>query len=198
MTRDTAAHIAALQWCIQNPGEFNPITIDGMSSLLPKDSAWLKDEKFPETVKQLIRKLVNLSTVNAQYRFIQIFRNLPTYGTTFFLVSRTERGSKIPVEEQRLGVNREEVMLLDINSSELVRKIPLSSIKKWATSGNFLLLDLGNDEVEYFQTEDASAISHLISGYIDIRAGKKTDEPSSSIEGKESIPVQPPPSCLRS
>ncbi|KAI9206533.1 uncharacterized protein BJ171DRAFT_498098 [Polychytrium aggregatum] len=121
-------------------------------------------------------KLQGLSELNAKFRFVQLSRSLKTYGITFFLCKEKQqkKNKLIPV---LLGITKQSVVRLDVESKEIMQEWKLTQLRRWAAANNSFTLDFGDYADAYYsvQTPEGEQISQLISGYIDIILKKRKD-----------------------
>ena len=74
-----------------------------------------------------------------------------------------------------LGVTKDSVLRLDETSKVILKKWPLTTVKRWAASVNVFTLDFGDYHDQYYsvQTTEGEHIAQLIQGYIDIILKKR-------------------------
>ena len=81
------------------------------------------------------RKLAGVSELDAKYRYVQLCRSLNTYGITFYAVeekrSSDKKGKPIP---RLLGISREKVVLVDVDSNAIVKTWPLTNLRRWSAT----------------------------------------------------------------
>jgi talin len=135
--------------------------------------AWAKEKGIEKEIMKEWRKLVGMTDINAKYRYIQLCRSLKTWGITTYLCRVIEKDTKKKKPPKvLLGITRESVLFLDPETKEMTKTWQLKKLRRWAASSttNTVTLDFGTYESDYIQltTDDADAISALISGYIDI------------------------------
>ena len=175
VSSDQAAKFAAYQVQIDR-GDFNESYYKTgnveAKDVLPKEYA--KNKDVMKKVKEEHKAIVGLDIINAKYKYIQLCQNLPTYGVTFFLVKEKMKG-KNKLVPRLLGVDKDSVLRLDEKTKEVLKKWPLTQVRRWAASPNSFTLDFGDYTEGYYsvQTAEGEQISQLIAGYIDIILKKR-------------------------
>ncbi|EGC30476.1 hypothetical protein DICPUDRAFT_50735 [Dictyostelium purpureum] len=175
--REESLALAALQ-CQVSHGDYNPTKhTSGFLNLkeyLPLQ--WVKSKGAEKDIYKEYKKLVNMTEVNAKYRYVQLCRSLKTYGMTSFEVKLREYGKKKMVDHI-LGITRESMMLMLVETKEIVMTHPLKHIKRWAATEKSFTFDFGDHETEYLilYTPSPEQISQLISGYIEIIMKSRKD-----------------------
>ncbi|KAJ3335669.1 Talin-1 [Gonapodya sp. JEL0774] len=190
-TPDEAIQFAALQAQVQF-GNFEPERHKAgffkLKDFLPEE--YHRERMFEKRILAEHQKLHGMSELNAKFRYVQLCRSLKTYGVTFFIV-KEKAAKKNKIGSMLLGVTKESVVRLDVETKEIIKSWPITQLRRWAASPNSLTLDFGDYADAYYsvQTTEGEAISSLIGGYIDIILKKKRDaERSVEIEAEE-MPV---------
>ncbi|KXS11309.1 hypothetical protein M427DRAFT_505616, partial [Gonapodya prolifera JEL478] len=185
---DEAIQFAALQAQVQF-GNYEPekhkVGFLKMKEFLPDE--YQKERTFDKRIVAEHQKLHGMSELNAKFRYVQLCRSLKTYGFTFFVV-KEKLAKKNKIVPMLLGVTKESVVRLDVETKEVIKSWPISQLRRWAASPNSLTLDFGDYADAYYsvQTNEGEAISSLIGGYIDIILKKRKDaERSVEIETEE-------------
>lgn len=176
-TPEEAAQFAGIQLQVQfgshEPDKHKPgFTV--VSDFLPPD--YRKDKSVEKLMYNEHRKLQGMTEWNAKYRYIQLCRSLKTYGVSFFLVKEMNPKKKKLVDVL-LGITKDNVVRLDVDTKEVIKSWPLSQLRRWAASPNTFTLDFGDYADAYYsiQTSDGEQISQIIAGYIDIILKKKRE-----------------------
>ncbi len=165
---EEAIQIAAVQLQVEM-GNYDPQTHNDewfhRSEFLP--AAHQKKVNWTD-IARAWQKMVNMSKMNAYYKYVQTCRQLPTYGiTTFEVREKRDQGKLVTV---LLGVTRDSVMRMDLNTKEVIKAYPLEHVRRWAAAKTSFTLDFGTYEKDYYTvaTSRGEEISQLLSGYIDI------------------------------
>ncbi|EFA77155.1 filopodin [Heterostelium album PN500] len=198
--REEAVQLAALQ-CQVAMNDFNPAKhVNGYLALkeyLPLQ--WAKSKNAEKDIYKEYRKVVNMSEVNAKYRYVQLCRSLKTYGMTSFPVKmKPKDGNKKKAVEMTLGITRESMILMVDETKEVIKSHPLKHIRRWAATEKTFTLDFGDHDEEYLVllTDKPEEISNLIAGYIDIilksrrDTSKFSDKEEGGIATEESIAIK--------
>ncbi|ORX59304.1 hypothetical protein BCR36DRAFT_408797 [Piromyces finnis] len=191
-TMEEAAQLAAIQCQIQYgnyDSEKHKDKFFRNPEIVPKE--YFKNRSVEKMIQQEYSKLKGLNELNAKFRYVQLSRSLKTYGVSFFYVmEKGEKKSKynIPVY---LGVTKESVIKLDVETKEIKKKWSLKQLRRWAATPTSFTLDFGDYSNAYYnvQTKEGEQISQLISGYIDIILKKKKDAERMSKEEDEEYAV---------
>ncbi|KAK6099239.1 hypothetical protein MT418_000678 [Batrachochytrium dendrobatidis] len=127
-------------------------------------------------------KLHGMSELNAKFRYVQMCRSLKTYGTTFFVVKEPAAKRK-KATTMLLGVTKQSILRVDLETKEIVQEWKLTQIRRWAATAKTFTLDFGDHSENYYSVEstEGDQISRLISGYIDIIV-KKRNQKSRTVE----------------
>eukprot|EP01128_Nolandella_sp_AFSM9_P006787 TRINITY_DN3568_c0_g1_i1.p1 TRINITY_DN3568_c0_g1~~TRINITY_DN3568_c0_g1_i1.p1 ORF type:complete len:2426 (+),score=783.97 TRINITY_DN3568_c0_g1_i1:67-7278(+) len=160
-----------------DPAKHTPVFYQ-LATYLPAANVKSKKTKPKLLQEQLMmehRKLVNTTEVNAKYKYVQTVRQLPTYGMTFYtvqipVVKKKGKKKSGKMQDILIGITREKVLQMDIESKEVIREYPLVHLKRWAAVRGKFTFDFGDHEDEYWTvfTPEGNQMSQLISGYIDI------------------------------
>ncbi|TPX31993.1 hypothetical protein SmJEL517_g04801 [Synchytrium microbalum] len=174
-TKDEAGLFGAIQLQTQygnhEPDKHRPGFVK-MKEFVPPE--YVKNKDVEKKMYSEHSKLQGLNELNAKFRYVQLSRSLKTYGITFFLVKeRAEKKSKLV--EVLLGVTKESVVRLDVESKDVIKTWRLTQLRRWAASPNSFTLDFGDYADAYYSvlTTEGEQISQLIAGYIDIILKKK-------------------------
>lgn len=177
INREKAVEFGALQLQItygdHDPEKHKPGFFD-LNLFLPK--AYRKDKNIVKEILRDHRKVVGMNDMNAKYRYVQLVRGLKTYGITFFECEQREKGKKKMISIL-LGVTREKIVKVDPETQRVVKEWGWNQMRRWSSVKNTFTLDFGDYEDDYLQlfTEEAEALSQLISGYIDIILKSRID-----------------------
>ncbi|TPX50472.1 hypothetical protein SeLEV6574_g00877 [Synchytrium endobioticum] len=174
-TKDEASQFGAIQLQAQygnhEPDKHRP-GFTKIKDFCPPE--YVKNKDIEKKIYAEHAKLQGLTELNAKFRYIQLSRSLKTYGITFFLVKeRAEKKNKLV--DVLLGVTKEAVVRLDVETKEVIKAWKLTQLRRWAASPNSFTLDFGDYADSYYSvmTTEGEQISQLISGYIDIILKKK-------------------------
>nr|KAJ3421186.1 Talin-1 [Polyrhizophydium stewartii] len=178
-----AAQLGAIQMQIQfgnhEPDKHKP----GFVKL--KDFVPPEYQKNKDVEKKMFgehSKLQGMTELNAKFRYVQMCRSLKTYGTTFFVVKEPATKKK-KAANVLLGVTKQNVVRMDIETKEVLGEWKLTQIRRWAATAKNFTLDFGDYSENYYnvETTEGEQISRLIAGYIDIIV-KKRNQKSKTIE----------------
>jgi len=177
-TMEEASQLAAIQCQIQYgnyDSEKHKEKFFRNPEIVPKE--YYKNRTVEKMIQQEYSKLAGLNELNAKFRYVQLSRSLKTYGVSFFYVM--EKGEKKTkyTNPVYLGVTKESVIKLDVETKEIKKKWPLKQLRRWAATPTSFTLDFGDYSNAYYNvlTKEGEQISQLISGYIDIILKKKKD-----------------------
>jgi len=141
-----------------------------LKQFVPKD---LFGSKKPNDWESLIFKAhaLNLgkSEEDAKTEYLDIVKQWPFYGTTFYPPCKTIGIKKIPAKVI-IGVNAEGILLLK-KDKELVSTHPFTEICSWASSSTTFAFEFGSqtESQKYtFETKQGAIIAASIQTYIDI------------------------------
>lgn len=177
-TLNEACQLAAFQ-CQVEKGNYDSEKHDGESLALKEivPSEYRSNKNMEGFVIREYQKLANLDDLNAKYRYIQLCRSIKTYGITFFSVKEEMRNKKgkFPI---LLGVSRDSVLRVDPVSKEILKRWPISNLRRWAAIRGKVAFDFGDYSMYYYTiyTDEMSSISRLIGGYIKINRNRKKKE----------------------
>ncbi|KAF2072395.1 hypothetical protein CYY_006287 [Polysphondylium violaceum] len=152
---------------------------------------YVKTKNIEKDIYKEYKKLVNMSEVNAKYRYVQLCRSLKTYGMTSFEVKL-----RVPMKKKMvdhiLGITREQMILIESETKEVIKSHPLKHIKRWAATEKSFTLDFGDHEEEYLIlfTNKPDEISQLIGGYIEIIMKARRDTSKTITTNDESVGVE--------
>lgn len=173
LSREEAIALAAFQLQVAE-GDHAPVRHKKgflvLENFLPPE--WVKNKKgIEKDIYTEHRKLTGTSELNAKFRYVQLIRNVKSFGITFFTCRERGVGKKkgkwIPV---LIGITREKIMRVEPDDRSVIKEYPLKHLKRWAAKINTFTFDFGDHEDDYYtvQTTQGDAISQLIAGYIDI------------------------------
>jgi hypothetical protein len=141
-----------------------------LKQFVPKD---LFPTKRPNEWEALIFKVhaqnVGKSEEDAKTEYLEIVKQWPFYGTTFYPPCRSIGSKKIPAKVI-IGVNAEGILLLK-KDKELVSTHPFTEICSWASSSTTFAFEFGSqaESQKYtFETKQGAIIAASIQTYIDI------------------------------
>jgi len=154
-----------------------------LKQFVPKD---LYPTKKPNEWESLIFKAHGLNTSkseeDAKTEYLDIVKQWPFYGTTFYPPCRSIGSKKIPAKVI-IGVNAEGILLLK-KDKELVSTHPFTEICSWASSSTTFAFEFGSqtESQKYtFETKQGAIIAASIQTYIDIlvqmlKSGEEDDD----------------------
>ncbi|KAI8930298.1 hypothetical protein BC831DRAFT_440033 [Entophlyctis helioformis] len=182
-TASEAAQLAGIQMQIQYGNHEADRHKPGFVKL--KDFVPPEYHKSKDVEKRLYAehaKLQNLGELNAKFRYVQMCRSLKTYGVSFFLVKEPATKKK-KAASVLLGITKESIIRMDIESKEELSKWYLKQLRRWAATPKGFTLDFGEYSDSYYsvETPEGEQISRLISGYIDIIV-KRRNQASRNVE----------------
>jgi len=141
-----------------------------LKQFVPKD---LFPQKKPNDWEALIFKAhaanTGKSEEDAKTEYLDIVKQWPFYGTTFYPPCKTIGSKKIP-NKVIIGVNAEGILLLK-KDKELVSTHPFTEICSWASSSTTFAFEFGSqtESQKYtFETKQGAIIAASIQTYIDI------------------------------
>eukprot|EP01117_Protostelium_nocturnum_P013126 TRINITY_DN487_c0_g1_i1.p1 TRINITY_DN487_c0_g1~~TRINITY_DN487_c0_g1_i1.p1 ORF type:complete len:2445 (+),score=1078.48 TRINITY_DN487_c0_g1_i1:119-7453(+) len=134
---------------------------------------YVKNKTIEKDIMKEWRKLVGTTEQNAKYKYIQLCRSLKTWGITTYLCTIIDKQEKKKKPQKvLLGITRDSVLFLNVETKEIERTWLLKKLRRWAAAegSKTITLDFGNYENDYvvLATDEAEAISALLAGYIDI------------------------------
>jgi len=154
-----------------------------LKQFVPKD---LFQQKKPNDWEALIFKAhatnTGKSEEDAKSEYLEIVKQWPFYGTTFYPPCKTIGSKKIP-NKVIIGVNAEGILLLK-KDKELVSTHPFTEICSWASSSTTFAFEFGSqtESQKYtFETKQGAIIAASIQTYIDIlvqmlKSGEEEEE----------------------
>jgi len=172
---EDAIKLAAIQVQITYGDHKQPTHVVGFLSanlkqFVPKD---LFPTKKPTEWETLIFKVhaqnIGKSEEEAKTEYLEIVKQWPFYGTTFYPPCRSIGSRKIPAKVI-IGVNAEGILLLK-KDKELVSTHPFTEICSWASSSTTFAFEFGSqaESQKYtFETKQGAIIAASIQTYIDI------------------------------
>jgi len=141
-----------------------------LKQFIPKD---LFSQKKPNDWEALLFKAHALnagkSEEDAKSEYLDIVKQWPFYGTTFYPPCKTIGNKRIP-SKVIIGVNAEGILLLK-KDKELVSTHPFTEICSWASSSTTFAFEFGSqsESQKYtFETKQGAIIAATIQTYIDI------------------------------
>jgi talin len=192
---DEALQLAGLQVHVTY-GDHNPNTHvvgflnNNLKDFVPKQ---LMPMKRPSEWEGLIfkqhAKCKGKTKEGAQTEYLDIVKQWPFYGTTFYPPCKAIGNRKIP-NKVIIGVNAEGILLLKPKDKELISTHPFTEICSWASSANTFAFEFGsqNESQKYtFETKQGAIIAASIQTYIDIlvqmlKNGESEDDDSTNVE----------------
>jgi len=157
-----------------------------LKQFIPKDLFTLKK---PAEWEALIFKAhqahVGKTAEEAKTEYLDIVKQWPFYGTTFYPPCKSVQSKKLP-SKVIIGVNAEGILLLK-KDKELVSTHPFTEICSWASSSTTFAFEFGSqtESQKYtFETKQGAIIAASIQTYIDIlvqflRSGEEEEEEES-------------------
>jgi len=154
-----------------------------LKQFVPKD---LFQQKKPTDWEALIFKAhgMNVGKVEeeAKSEYLDVVKQWPFYGTTFYPPCRTIGNKKLP-SKVIIGVNAEGILLLK-KDKELLSTHPFTEICSWASSSTTFAFEFGSQTESQkftFETKQGAIIAASIQTYIDIlvqmlKSGDDDDE----------------------
>jgi len=154
-----------------------------LKQFVPKD---LFQQKKPNDWEALIFKAhaqnSSKSEEDAKTEYLEVVKQWPFYGTTFYPPCKTIGSKKIP-NKVIIGVNAEGILLLK-KDKELVSTHPFTEICSWASSSTTFAFEFGSqtESQKYtFETKQGAIIAASIQTYIDIlvqmlKSGEEEEE----------------------
>jgi FERM central domain/PTB domain (IRS-1 type) len=114
------------------------------------------------------RKHQGKSEEEAKLEYLDIVRQWPYYGTTFFPPCKVQSKQKGLPSKVIIGVNAEGILLLKKDKG-LIGTHPFTEICSWSSSGSTFAFDFGTEGHKYtFETKQGAIIAATIQTYIDI------------------------------
>eukprot|EP01124_Arcella_intermedia_P002056 TRINITY_DN11131_c0_g1_i1.p1 TRINITY_DN11131_c0_g1~~TRINITY_DN11131_c0_g1_i1.p1 ORF type:complete len:2488 (-),score=619.84 TRINITY_DN11131_c0_g1_i1:27-7406(-) len=178
-TKEEAIKFAALQLQITF-GNFDPKkhTKSWLDKTQFLPSHWQKEKKIESEIYKEYKKLVNLNPQQAKYRYYNEMRQMKSFGTTFFTCIMYYDEKKKKKKKNRpikLGVSREDFIVLDLTTREPIHKWNFTWHKSFKqktlpNGENLVLIDFGDHLPPQLliKSPHADQICKLITGYIDL------------------------------
>jgi len=111
------------------------------------------------------------SAEDAKTEYLDIVKQWPYYGTTFYPPCRSIGNRRLPAKNVVIGVNAEGILLLKREKQELISTHPFTEICSWASSSTTFAFEFGSqtESTKYtFDTKQGAIIASTIQTYIDI------------------------------
>jgi len=141
-----------------------------LKQFVPKD---LFSQKRPNEWEAAIFKShamnIGKTAEEAKSEYLEIVKQWPFYGTTFFPPCKSIGNKKLP-QKVIIGVNAEGILLLK-RDKELVSTHPFTEICSWASSSATFAFEFGSqsESQKYtFETRQGAIVASTIQTYIDI------------------------------
>jgi len=159
-----------------------------LKNFIPKQLMPLKKpSEWEAAVFKAHAKNAGKSAEDSKSMYLDIVKQWPYYGTTFYPPCKTVGNRKIPARVI-IGVNAEGILLLKPRDKELISTHPFTEICSWASSANTFAFEFGsqNESQKYtFETKQGAIIAASIQTYIDIlvqmlKNGESDDEDDAS------------------
>eukprot|EP01119_Soliformovum_irregulare_P014991 TRINITY_DN4169_c0_g1_i1.p1 TRINITY_DN4169_c0_g1~~TRINITY_DN4169_c0_g1_i1.p1 ORF type:complete len:889 (-),score=215.13 TRINITY_DN4169_c0_g1_i1:222-2888(-) len=179
-TLSEAVQLAATKFQI-NFGDHNPaihkpgfLKQTDLKHFLPESlESWgITFQKLEKQIYKEHCKLRGIKEEFAKYRYLQLCRNLKSYGTVLFpvkLVSQKGKNCKLPSEVILLGFSRDSILFMTNNKlKDVLQEFPLVQLRKWEGTASSFMLDFGDYEQGQFWFEaEGDIISKYLSDYFD-------------------------------
>jgi len=123
------------------------------------------------------------SPEDAKSEYLEIVKQWPFYGTTFYPPCKSTKNPKLPAKVI-IGVNAEGILLLK-KDKELISTHPFTEICSWASSSNTFAFEFGTQTESQkfsFETKQGAIIAACIQTYIDILVQMLKGGVSDSVE----------------
>jgi hypothetical protein len=107
---------------------------------------------------------------DAKLDYINLIKEWPFYGTTFFPPVKSPNNKNLP-SKVVLGVNYDGIRLYKTKNRELISEHPFTEICSWASSSSTFAFEFGNHEASTkysFETKQGAVIAATIQTYIDL------------------------------
>lgn len=108
------------------------------------NSEWLKKVKEKDVYREHM-KLVGMSELDAEYRYVQFCRSLKPYDVTIFKVEEKKKGTN-KLAPLYLGITRESILRMNYETKEIEKQWPITHLRRWAPSEKSITLDFGDYE----------------------------------------------------
>jgi len=190
---DEAILLAGLQVQV-NYGDHNTSThvvgflSHNLKNFVPKQLMALKKPNEWETlIFKAHARNTGKSAEDAKTEYLDIVKQWPYYGTTFYPPCKVISKGKLP-SKVIIGVNAEGILMLKTKDKELISTHPFTEICQWASSTNTFSFEFGpvtEAQKFTFETKQGAIIAASIQTYIDIlvqmlKNGDSDDDESGS------------------
>jgi hypothetical protein len=138
-----------------------------LKEFIPKE--FLKSKEITRRIIIEHKKNLGINGLLSKAKYISLARSLYTYGVTFFVVKEKMK-QKNRLVPRLLGISKDGIFRLNVKTKEIIKRHPITSVKRWTATENSLTLDFGDYSDSYYsvRTTESQKISQLIAGYIDI------------------------------
>eukprot|EP01132_Coremiostelium_polycephalum_P004076 gene4076-5102_t len=131
-----------------------------LKDFLPSD--YVNQKSIIKEIIVQYQKLVGMTEEKAKLNYIQLAKSLKTYGYTFFKVRSQQSSSQSSI---LFGISPQAILLLDRDTKNTISLYSINNIKKWQVLNNIFSIEFS--DISYvFTTNEAEAISHVLSSYI--------------------------------
>jgi myosin-7 len=141
-----------------------------LKQFVPKDLFPLKKpNEWEAAIFKAHAMNIGKTAEEAKTEYLEIVKQWPFYGTTFFPPCKTISAKKLP-QRVIIGVNAEGILLLK-KDKELVSTHPFTEICSWASSSATFAFEFGSqsESQKYtFETRQGAIVASTIQTYIDI------------------------------
>jgi len=140
-----------------------------LKQFIPKDLFGQKKQDWETLIFKAHANNIGKSEDEAKTEYLDIVKQWPFYGTTFYPPCKTIGNKRIP-PKVIIGVNAEGILLLK-KDKELVSTHPFTEICSWASSSTTFAFEFGSqtESQKYtFETKQGAIIAASIQTYIDI------------------------------
>lgn len=175
-TMDDAITLAGLQLQVNYADHNSNTHVVGflshnLKNFIPKAMYPLKrPNEWEPLIFKAHAKHVGKSQDAAKTEYLEIVKQWPYYGTTFYPPCKAIGNKKIP-NKVIIGANAEGILLLKPKDKEVISSHPFTEICSWASSANTFSFEFGsqNESTKYtFETKHGAIIASSIQTYIDI------------------------------
>eukprot|EP01112_Ceratiomyxa_fruticulosa_P003608 TRINITY_DN1392_c0_g1_i1.p1 TRINITY_DN1392_c0_g1~~TRINITY_DN1392_c0_g1_i1.p1 ORF type:complete len:329 (-),score=55.09 TRINITY_DN1392_c0_g1_i1:160-1146(-) len=173
---DEAINLAGLQVQVTY-ADHNPSTHQvgflshNLKNFIPKHLMPLKKpQEWESLIFKAHAKNQGKTAEDAKTEYLDIVKQWPFYGTTFFPPCKSVGNKKLP-NKVIIGVNAEGILLLKTKDKELISTHPFTEICSWLSSSTTFAFEFGsqNESQKYaFDTKHGAIIAATIQTYIDI------------------------------
>jgi hypothetical protein len=173
-----------------NYGDHNSNHVAGflshnLKNFIPKHLITLKrPNEWEPLIFKAHERHIGKTVDTAKTEYLEIVKQWPFYGTTFYPPCKAIGNRKIP-NRVTIGVNAEGILLLKPKDKELISTHPFTEICSWASSANTFSFEFGsqNESTKYtFETKHGAIIAATIQTYIDILVQMLKNEESEDDE----------------